>query len=214
MDTGELKGTLSNRAKVIFWDKNLYAAQYQATCSQWPPVRASLLSRMFFSGTSAKLRKATISFVIYVRPSVRLSVRMGILGPHGRIFIKFDIWALFANMLRKLNFYQNLKRRKCTLYAYICTFMVVPRWILLKMRNISERSWRGNQNTYFMSYKLFFWNSVEKYCGKREATNDLIIRRMRYACWITKATDTHSEYLLLFHSNSGLLKAPKYYVDT
>jgi hypothetical protein len=28
------------------------------------------------------------------------------------------------------------------------------------------------------------------------ATNDNIIRRMRFACWITKATDTHSEYLI------------------
>jgi hypothetical protein len=34
---------------------------------------------------------------------------------------------------------------------------------------------------------------VEKYGTARQATDYNIIRRMRFACWITKATDTHSE---------------------
>jgi hypothetical protein len=38
---------------------------------------------------------------------------------------------------------------------------------------------------------------MEKYGTVRQATNDNIIRRMRFACWITKATDTHSEYVIL-----------------
>jgi len=38
---------------------------------------------------------------------------------------------------------------------------------------------------------------VEK-CGRAgQATADDITRRMRVACWITKATDTHSEYVIL-----------------
>jgi hypothetical protein len=37
---------------------------------------------------------------------------------------------------------------------------------------------------------------VEKYGTARQATGDNIIRRMRFACWITKATDTHSEYVV------------------
>jgi hypothetical protein len=37
-----------------------------------------------------------------------------------------------------------------------------------------------------------------KKCGTtRQATDDNIIRRMRFACWVTKATDTHSEYVIL-----------------
>jgi hypothetical protein len=31
---------------------------------------------------------------------------------------------------------------------------------------------------------------VEKYGGARQVTDDNIIGRMRFACWITKATDT------------------------
>jgi hypothetical protein len=37
---------------------------------------------------------------------------------------------------------------------------------------------------------------VEKYGTARQATEDNIIRRMCFACWITKATDTHSEYVI------------------
>jgi hypothetical protein len=41
------------------------------------------------------------------------------------------------------------------------------------------------------------WDNVEKYGTARQATDDNIIRRMRFACCITKATDTHSEYVIL-----------------
>jgi hypothetical protein len=40
-------------------------------------------------------------------------------------------------------------------------------------------------------------DNVEKYGRARQATDDNITRRMRFACWITKATNTHSEYVIL-----------------
>jgi len=36
---------------------------------------------------------------------------------------------------------------------------------------------------------------MEKYGAARETTND-IVRCMPFACWITKAKDTHSEYVI------------------
>ena len=56
-------------------------------------------------------------------------------------------------------------------------------------------------------------DNVEKYRRTRQATDD-IIRRMRFACWITKATETHSEYIILiaFDGNSGYANAPQCYV--
>ena len=33
--------------------------------------------------------------------------------------------------------------------------------------------------------------------AERQAADDSIIRDMRFACWLTKATDTHSEYAVL-----------------
>ena len=38
---------------------------------------------------------------------------------------------------------------------------------------------------------------MEKYCTSRQATDDNIIRCTRIACWILKATETHSEYVIL-----------------
>ena len=38
---------------------------------------------------------------------------------------------------------------------------------------------------------------MEKYGRAEQFTDDNIIGRMRFACRITKATDTHSEYVIL-----------------
>jgi len=37
---------------------------------------------------------------------------------------------------------------------------------------------------------------VEKYGTDGQATDDNTIRRIRFACWVNKATDTHSEYVI------------------
>jgi hypothetical protein len=69
------------------------------------------------------------------------------------------------------------------------------------MRNVSDKSCIQNQNTHFKLIiffsKIVSFIGVEKYCTARQATDDNIIRRMRFACWITKATDTRSEYVTL-----------------
>jgi hypothetical protein len=44
---------------------------------------------------------------------------------------------------------------------------------------------------------------MEKYCRARHAVDDNIIRRMRFACWITKATDT--EYVTHFFSTATMV---------
>ena len=48
----------------------------------------------------------------------------------------------------------------------------------------------------------------------QQAKDDKTIRRMHLACWITKATDTHSEYvtLLLSHGKNGYADAPELHV--
>jgi hypothetical protein len=42
------------------------------------------------------------------------------------------------------------------------------------------------------------WDNVEKYGTARQTTDDIIIRRMCFACWINKATVTHTDqYVIL-----------------
>jgi len=40
-------------------------------------------------------------------------------------------------------------------------------------------------------------DNVEKYCRTGQATDNDIIRMMRFACRITKTTDTHLKYVML-----------------
>jgi len=37
------------------------------------------------------------------------------------------------------------------------------------------------------------WGNVEKYGTAKEATDDNTVRSMRIACWLTEATDTHTQ---------------------
>ena len=39
-------------------------------------------------------------------------------------------------------------------------------------------------------------DKTENYCTTRQTTDDYIICRVRIACWIPKATNTHSEYVI------------------
>jgi hypothetical protein len=65
--------------------------------------------------------------------------------------------------------------------------------------------------TCILVQQLFFENRIiydnaEK-CGRgRQPTDDNTVMRMRFECWITKATDTQSEYiiqrLVLFDGNN------------
>ena len=51
----------------------------------------------------------------------------------------------------------------------------------------------------------------KKYGKAGQATDDNKVRRMRLAFWITKATDTYSEYVIVvFHCSNGYANAPQY----
>jgi hypothetical protein len=62
-----------------------------------------------FLGSFGKLRKATISFVMYVCLAVRPSA-CNISAPTVRIFIKFHVWLFFENLSGKFKCHYNLTR--------------------------------------------------------------------------------------------------------
>jgi len=77
--------------------------------------------------------------------------------------------------------------------------MLISRSVLLIMRNISDKSCRKKNNlcsvTFFFRKPCRLWDIVEKWC--RVGRPQVTIWRLRVACWITKAADTHSEYVIL-----------------
>ena len=134
---------------------------------------ASLNMCSGFLGAFAKLRKATISFVMSVRPSAWNDS-----APTGRIFMKFDIWGFFENLSWKFKFHYHLTVITATVHEDRYTFTLISRSVLFRMRNVSDKSGRENQNTHFLfSYSpprksCRLWDNVEKYCRAGQATDD------------------------------------------
>jgi hypothetical protein len=91
------------------------------------------------SGQFHKIAKNKHS-LCYVCPSLCMEQ----FGSHWTIFMKFDIWEFFKNVPRKFKFHQNLTRIMGTLHHDLCKF--ISQWILLRMRNVSDKSCKENQN--------------------------------------------------------------------
>ena len=63
------------------------------------------------------------------------------------------------------------------------TFLIISRWILLRMRSVSDKSCREDQ--------IMWKNIVEP------DRPQMKIGRLRIVCWTPKATNAHSEYVIL-----------------
>jgi hypothetical protein len=83
--------------------------------------------------------------------SVCLSVRTSF-RPHGRARLPLDGFSwnftfeyfFFGNLARKLKVIKILTRWRI---LYMRKFMTISLWILLRMRNVSDKSFRQNKNT-------------------------------------------------------------------
>jgi hypothetical protein len=81
--------------------------------------------------------------------------------------------------------------------------LVISRSVTPIMRNVSHKSCREIQNTHFVfNIYIFFFENLAVYeivwknAVERGRTR-IATWRMRIACWITKATNSHSEYVIL-----------------
>ena len=117
---------------------------YVVRCTPLSDIQSALMIQVArLSGAIVKLREATISFVISVRPSAWNNS-----APTGRIFMKFDLCWFLETLSRKFNFHYNLTRMTGTLHEDQFTF--ISRSVLLRMRNVSGKSCRANRNTHFV----------------------------------------------------------------
>jgi len=111
-----------------------------------------------FLGAFAKLQRATISFVmclsvcLSVCPSVRQhEITRSALDGFPLLFI----FEYLSNIYRKFKFHYNLTGIAGTLHDDIYTFMIISLLIILRMRNVPDKSCRENQNTHFMFNNVF-----------------------------------------------------------
>jgi hypothetical protein len=79
-------------------------------------------------------------------------------------------------------------------------FLITSPRFLLRIRNVSDKICGENQNTHFM-FKIFSRKrSLYEITWKRSIQPDrpqMTIWRMRITCWIPKAKNIHSEYVIL-----------------
>ena len=104
-----------------------------------------------------------------------------------------------------------------TLPGDLCTFMIISRWILRRMRNVAYRIIEKIKTHILCSISFFrkpcrLWDNVEK-CGRpKRATDD----NMAHArCMLDKAMYTNSDYLLLTvfcTAKNGYAIVPQCYV--
>ena len=94
-------------------------------------------------------------------------------------------------------------RKTDTSHEDLCTFMPISRWSLHRMRHVSNKTCRGNQTAHFMCnnifpdnrafYEIMWINTV--HLDRPQMTTWHCA--CAFACWITKATDTRSEYVIV-----------------
>jgi hypothetical protein len=130
-----LRGILHHKPKINtvikFW--NLLPQKHMPCCI----LVLNYLVLYPFLCAFAKLRKATISFVTSVRLSIH---RHEQLGPHWTHSHEILYLSIFRNFVEKFKLRSNLTRITGTLHEDLCTFMIMSRWILLRMRYVSDKS--------------------------------------------------------------------------
>ena len=136
---------------------------------------SSLISRL------RKTAKTTNSFVMSVILSVYCRSAQNNSAPTGRIFMKFDIW-LFSNICGDNSSLMKIWQEWQILYwkSYVHLWSYLAEFVLeweIFQRELLEKIKRHN-----LGKSCRLWHSVEKYGGIRQATDDNIIWRMRFAC--------------------------------
>ena len=148
--------------------------------------------------------KATVSFAMSVRLSVFLhrTTRLPLDGFH-------IIWylSILLKSVQKIQVSKKIGTRiKSTLNKTQNIYFIISRSILLRMRNVSDKSCIENQNTHFV-FNNFFWNpcrlwdNVEKYCRAGQAKDDNMA--LAQSTLHTQGYNHTLRTCLLFHINNS-----------
>jgi len=110
--------------------------------------------------------------------------------------MKVHTGVFFENLLRKFKCHEYMTIIVGTLHEDLYKLIIISHLKLVRMRNFSDKSCGGNQNTHFL-FNNFFPKIVPLVCCEKKMVepnrpDDNIMRLMRIACWITKALHTHT----------------------
>jgi hypothetical protein len=104
---------------------------------------------------------------------------------------------LCINLFIEISLYYDAWSKK-TSNQY--TFFIISRWILLRRELFQTKFCRKSKHILcsiiFLKKSYPFKYNVLKYGTAGQATEDNIIWRMLFLCWISKTTNTPSEYVI------------------
>ena len=89
----------------------------------------------------------------------------------------------------------------------LCTFMIISRLTLPRMRNIPDKFVEKSKDAFYVQYFFFENRTFYEIMWKNIVQPDrpqMTIWRMRITRWILKATQTHSECVILLFFFSPL----------
>jgi hypothetical protein len=121
--------------------------------------------------------------------------------PSGRIFMEFEIWIFFGNLLRNSSFIKDKTDGHFTWGPKYIYVRHLARFFL--RAKMLQTEFVEKSKSHILCSITFSSKSVPfmGQCGKMVDTDrpqmTLLIRRMHIACWMTRAVDTHSEYVIL-----------------
>jgi hypothetical protein len=132
------------------------------------------------TGMSPEIKDSWFYLVcLPVCPSVCPSVRMEHPANNGQIFMTLDIWVFFGKSVEKIQGSLKYDKNNGQFTWSPLYNGTLSRSFLLRLRNVSDKICRGNQNKYFM-LNIFFLKSflflgiVKNYCRTGQATDDSI----------------------------------------
>jgi hypothetical protein len=115
--------------------------------------------------------------------------------PHRTNFHKTLYSSSFQKSVKKIQVpLKSDKNNTGTLHKDKYTFLIISRSVLLIMRNVSDKSCRGNPNTHFVFDNFFFNCAVCKIMWKNTAELDRPQITIQHMCLIYKSTNIYSEH--------------------
>ena len=146
------------------------------------------------------------SFLLSVRPPACTRL------PQWRILMKFDIW-VFRKFCRESSSCIKIWKEKSGILhedRYTFTRMIKLGSILLRMRNVSVRICRENQNSHFMFHKLsvttphpppengaVYWIMWKNMVRLELTRDENMLPHMCFPWWIPNTTNTHPECVIV-----------------
>ena len=134
--------------------------------------------------------------------SSRLSAHMEQFGSHWAHLNETWCLSVFREYAEKIQVSLKFDGMTGTPQEDRCTFSIISRGIIRRMRNVSGKVVQKIKthvlcSVTFPRKSCLLWDNVEKCERAGQATDGNITWRMRFACWVTKATGTHYEYVIL-----------------